>query len=109
MPKKKIKSKVKKNSLKESTTKKKVKQIKKRVLKKIDEKELIIKTKPEWVKSALINKAKYQKNIQIQLKMTMRFGKKKEKEYLGLSHTKKLKMLNTAKKKLELNGMKMEL
>ena len=38
----------------------------------------------------------------------MSFGKKKEKEYLGLSHTKKLKMLNTAKKKLELNGMKME-
>ena len=37
----------------------------------------------------------------------MSFGKKKEKEYLGLSHTKKLKMLNTAKKKLELNGMKM--
>ena len=68
MPKK-IKSKVKKNSFKESTTKKKVKQIKKGVLKKIDEKELIIKTKPEWVKSALINKAKYQKKI-------FRFNKK---------------------------------
>ena len=38
----------------------------------------------------------------------MSFGKKKEKEYLGLSHIKKLKMLNTVKKKLELNGMKME-
>jgi hypothetical protein len=38
----------------------------------------------------------------------MIFGKKKEKEYLGLSHIKKLKTLNTVKKKLELNGMKME-
>ena len=38
----------------------------------------------------------------------MSFGKKKEKEYLGLSRIKKLKMLNTAKKRLELNGMRME-
>jgi len=38
----------------------------------------------------------------------MSFGKKKEKEYLGLSHIKKLKILNTVKKKLESNGMKME-
>ena len=38
----------------------------------------------------------------------MTFGKMREKELLGLSHTKKLKMLNTVKKKLKLNGMKME-
>ena len=43
--------------------KKKIKPIRKKVLKKIEEKELIIKTKPEWVKSALVNKAKYQKKI----------------------------------------------
>ena len=38
----------------------------------------------------------------------MSFGKKKEKEFPGLNHIKKLKTLNTVKKKLELNGMKME-
>ena len=38
----------------------------------------------------------------------MTFGRLREKELLGSSHTKKLKTLNTAKKKLELNGMKME-
>ena len=42
------------------------------------------------------------------LKIIIRFGKKKEKELLGLNHTKKLKMLNTAKRKLELSGLKME-
>ena len=38
----------------------------------------------------------------------MNFGKMREKELLGLSHTKKLKMLNIVRKKLKLNGMKME-
>ena len=38
----------------------------------------------------------------------MSFGRKKEKELLGLNHIKKLKMLNIVKKKLKLNGMKME-
>ena len=36
---------------------------KKKVSKKIEEKELIFKTKPEWVKDALVNKTQYQKNI----------------------------------------------
>jgi hypothetical protein len=39
----------------------------------------------------------------------MDFGKKKEKELLGLSVTKKLKMLNTVTKMLELNGFMMGL
>ena len=92
MPKKnKIKSKVKKKVLKQSTVRKKVKQIKKKVLKKIEEKELIIKTKPEWVKSALVNKAKYQKKYSDSIKKMITFGRLREKELLGLSHTKKLK------------------
>jgi len=37
----------------------------------------------------------------------MLFGKKREKELLGLNHTRKLKMLSTVEKKLELNGLKM--
>jgi hypothetical protein len=39
----------------------------------------------------------------------MIFGEEKEKELLGLNHTKKLKMLNIVKKKLKLIGFKMEL
>jgi hypothetical protein len=38
----------------------------------------------------------------------MNFGKKKGKELPGLSLIKKLKTLSIVKKKLELNGMKME-
>ena len=38
----------------------------------------------------------------------MNFGKKKEKELRGLSLIKKLKILSIVKRKLELNGMKME-
>ena len=30
-------------------------------IKKVEEKELIFETKPEWVKNALVNKAKYKK------------------------------------------------
>ena len=42
------------------------------------------------------------------LKIITLFGKKKEKELLGLNHIKKLKMLNIVRMKLELNGMKTE-
>ena len=38
----------------------------------------------------------------------MTFGEKKEKEYLGSSHIKKLKMLNIAKLMLKLNGFMTE-
>jgi acetyl-CoA synthetase len=69
MPKKnKIKSKVKKKNLKQSTVRKKVKQIKRKVSKKVEDKELIIKTKPEWLKGALINKTKYQKKYSDSIK-----------------------------------------
>ena len=55
MPKKKNKkSKVRKKVSKKTKTKVKIG----------IEKELIFKTKPEWKKSALVNKTKYQKNIQ---------------------------------------------
>ena len=57
MPKKKSISKVKKKTPKNTKVKKKTKPIKKKVLKKIEEKKVIFKTKPEWIKSALVNKA----------------------------------------------------
>ena len=68
MHKKKSISKVKKNPPKKTRAKKKIKPIKKKVLKKIEENELIIKTKPEWVKSALVNKVKYQKKYSDSIK-----------------------------------------
>ena len=68
MLKKKSLSKVKKKTSKKTKVKKKIKPIRKKVLKKIEEKELIIKTKPQWVKSALVNKAKYQKKYSDSIK-----------------------------------------
>ena len=91
MPKKKSISKVKKKIPKRTKVKKKIKPNRKKVLKKIKEKELIIKTKPEWVKSALVNKAKYQKKYSDSIKKMMTFGRLREKELPGLNHTKKLK------------------
>ena len=91
MPKKKSISKVKKKIPKRTKVKKKIKPIRKKVLKKIEEKELMIKTKPEWVKSALVNKAKYQKNTLTRLRKMITFGRLRETELPGLSHTKKLK------------------
>ena len=91
MPKKnKIKSKVKKKVLKQSTVRKKVKQIKKKVLKKIEEKELIIKTKPEWVKSALVNKAKYQKKYSDSIKKNDDFWKVEGKRITWIKPYKKI-------------------
>ncbi|MDB9728310.1 hypothetical protein OAA68_00465 [Candidatus Pelagibacter ubique] len=92
MPKKKSLSKVKKKTSKKTKAKKKVKPFEKKVLKKIEEKELIIKTKPEWVKSALVNKAKYQKKYSDSIKKMMTFGRMRGKELLGLNRTKRLKI-----------------
>ena len=75
LKKNKAKSKVKKKVLKKTVSK-----VKKKISNKIIDREPIIKTKPEWVKNALVNKLKYQKNILTQLKKMMTFGKVKEKE-----------------------------
>ena len=64
-----------------SKVKKKIKSVRKKVLKKIEEKELIIKTKPEWVKSALVNKAKYQKKYSDSIKNNDIFWKNEGVEY----------------------------
>ena len=55
--------------------KKSISKVKKKVLKNIKEKELIIKTKPEWVKSSLVNKAKYQKKYSDSIKKNDDFWK----------------------------------
>ena len=47
--------------------------------------ETIFKLKKEWVKQATVDKKTYEKNINNPLKIMMVFGKKKEKELLGLN------------------------
>jgi len=103
MPKKKkIKSKVQKKILKRYVTRKKVKPIKKKVLKRIEEQELILKTKPEWVKSALINKAKYQKKYSDSIKNNNEFWKKEGKRISWIKPYKKIKDVKYGKKEVRI-------
>ena len=60
---KEIKLKIRKKVLKKEKLK-----LKKKVSKKIEDKELVFKTRPEWIKSALINKTKYQKKYSDSIK-----------------------------------------
>ena len=106
MPKKKKKAKSKKKTkVRKKTAVKKKTKVKRKKSKKIlkqNEKpapELVIKTKPEWIKSSLANKSKYEQKYSQSIKNTTNFGKKREKELLGLNLIKKLKMLNTVLRK----------
>ena len=92
MPKKNIiKTKVRKKIPKKSKIKKKIRPIKKKVLKKIEDKELVFKTKPEWVKSALVNKAKYQKKYSDSIKNNDGFWKTEGKRITWIKPYKKIK------------------
>ena len=78
MPKKK-KTKTKKKKVDKKSFIKKTKSKKKKVDKKIEDKELVFKTRPEWIKSALVNKAKYQKKYSDSIKNNNEFWKKEGK------------------------------
>jgi len=79
MPKQKVKSKAKKKFLKSLRLRKKSNLLKKSY-KKIEDKELVFKTKPEWVKSALANKATYQKKYSDSIKNNDIFWKNEGKK-----------------------------
>ena len=64
-------------------TKRRRKTKKKKTEVEVSQKELIIKTKSDWIKKGLVNKKVIKKNIMIQLKTMMPSGKKKEKELHG--------------------------
>ena len=83
--KKKKKTKVKKKVAKKVTKKTKVK--KKAISKVIKEssKELIIKTKPQWIKSSLATKSKYQDKYSKSIKNNDEFWKKEGKK-IGRAH-----------------------
>ena len=59
--------------------------------KKVDEKELFFKTKTEWVKSALVNKTKYQKKYSDSIKKNDDFWKKEGKRITWVKPYKKIK------------------
>ena len=101
MPKKKSISEVKKVS-KKTKVKKKIKPIKKKVSKKIEERELIFKTKPEWVKSALVNKSKYQKKYSESIKNNNDFWKKEGKRITWIKPYKKIKDVKYSKKEVKI-------
>jgi len=116
MPKrKKTKSKAKKKSSIKPKLKKKTKakkkssvksKIKKKVLKKKvkiqKEKELVFKTRPEWVKSALINKTKYQKKYYDSIKNNNEFWKNEGKRITWIKPYKKIKNVKYSKKEVRI-------
>ena len=61
------------------------------------EKELIFKTKPEWVKSALVNKTKYQKKYSDSIKNNNEFWKKEGKRITWIKPYKKIKNVKYSK------------
>ena len=102
MSKEKSISKVKKKIPKRTKVKKKIKPNRKKVLKKIEEKELIIKTKPEWVKSAIVNKAKYQKKYSDSIKKNDNFWKTEGKRITWIKPYKKIQDVKYSKKEVKI-------
>ena len=87
----KLKTKIKKRIPKHSNVKKKL------------EKELVFKTKPEWVKSALINKTKYQKKYADSIKNNEDFWKKEGKRITWIKPYTKIKDVKYSKKEVRIN------
>ena len=97
MPKKKKKSKSKKKTKvrKKTAVKKKtkVKRKKSKTILKQNEKpnsELVIKTKPEWIKSSLANKSKYEQKYSQSIKNNDEFWKKEGKRITWIKPYKKI-------------------
>ncbi len=101
MPKKKKKTKYKKKAKKNiyrkrsvKKNKSRIKKVKRKEKKKIDKKnvtsELIIKTKPEWIRASLANKAQYQKKYNESIKNNNGFWKKEGKRITWIKPYKKI-------------------
>ena len=124
MPKKKKKSKIKKKSskkrrkklkkkkfLKKKKKKKNYKKKKKKTKKKLQKKqkkvknsssELIFKTKPEWIKTGLANKAQYQKKYNESIKNNNTFWKKEGKRITWIKPYKKIKDVKYSKDEVKI-------
>ncbi|WP_440690867.1 acetate--CoA ligase [Candidatus Pelagibacter sp. HIMB1782] len=105
--KKKVKSKKKTKVRKKTAVKKKTK-VKRKKSKKIlkqSEKpapELIIKTKPEWIKSSLANKSKYEQKYSQSIKNNDEFWKKEGKRITWIKPYKKIKDVKYSSKEVKI-------
>jgi len=100
--KKKKKTKVKKKVTKRVTKKTKVK---KKVISKVakeSSKELIIKTKPQWIKSSLANKSKYQDKYSQSIKNNDEFWRKEGKRITWIKPYKKIKDVKYSTKEVKI-------
>ena len=100
--KKKTKSKVKKKVTKKVTKKRKVR---KKIIKKINNdipEELIIKTRPEWVKNSLATKSKYQDKYTQSIKSNDEFWKKEGKRITWIKPYKKIKDVKYSTKEVKI-------
>ena len=112
MPKKKKKkSKIRKKNLKKVIKKSKVrkktsKKIKKRIKTKKENgsstPEVIIKTKPEWIRSSLANKSKYQKKYSQSIKNNDEFWEKEGKRITWIKPYKKIKDVKYSTKEVKI-------
>ena len=111
MPKKKKRRKTKTKSSKKKKTKKKIYTTKKKYsYKKKKEKnfqdsqatELILKTKPEWLKSAFVNKSKYQNKYNESIKNNNSFWKKEGKRITWIKPYKKIKDVKYSKNEVRI-------
>ena len=81
----------KRNSRKRVVTKRKVRKGKEKTDNSIAPTELIIKTKPEWIRTGLANKAQYQKKYNESIKNNDNFWKKEGKRITWIKPYKKIK------------------
>jgi acetyl-CoA synthetase len=102
--KKKTKTKVKKKSVKKKTKK----SVKKKIIK-VSKKnkssnsaKLVIKTKPEWIKSSLANKSTYQKKYNDSIKNNDGFWKKEGKRISWIKPYKKIKYVKYSTKEVKI-------
>ena len=108
MPKKKKKTKVRKKVKKKTKVRKKVsKKVKKKTkVRKENEKttpELIIKTRPEWVRNSLASKSKYQEKYSQSIKNNDEFWRKEGKRITWIKPYKKIKNVKYSTKEVKIN------
>jgi len=91
-----------KKSVKILKRKKKKRSKKKKIEKKETASELIIKTRPEWIKASLSNKAQYQKNYNESIKNNDSFWKKQGKRITWIKPYKKIKDVKYSSKEVKI-------
>ena len=110
MPKKKKKPRTKKKPSKKRKVNKKKSRTKKKPLKKIynkksensSPKELIFKTKQEWIRSGLANKSQYQSKYNESIKNNNSFWKKEGKRITWIKPYKKIKDVKYSKEEVKI-------